>query len=342
MLSDDLAKDLEIVPSLKSDDGNLSMAVNCPSIRSATPSLLGDGNSIAMTPSFKNAFQDATLQFTTPTNLNDTVIEVNSYPAYRNALMNTTFVKDSDIDATTPTETTVEMEKEKKMSFASKESAGSSLSSRSFSLYLPHRRTSFCSTSGSRAIQAKNKEDIKLMLDEITRNSLRVEDIHTGGSSRLSHRLSSRLSHKTLKEKRRSVRVSIAKKGLRRCQTVIVMPTVDDDDNDFQPDLRDVILKTEEEMKDLKREAEVENVVLTQKPLKVRFAYFYLYMNCKIFRGLNLQMKGVYRLCLILSSTFFFLWSTHNYYLVLFIKHLIFTKINCANICNLQKETRQM
>lgn len=271
VLSDELAKDLELVPSLKSDESDqVSMAVNCSSMRSVTPSCAGD---LSLTPTYQNVFQDSTLQFTTPNSANDTVIEVKNFPcaAYKNALMDRTYTKqapDSLVDSTEVArdETVVEIEKEKKLSVTSKDSTGSSLSSRSFSLYLPHRRTSFSSTSASRVIQLKNKEDLKVMLAEQCKNSLRVDDM-VGG-----HRT---LQRRSAKEKRRSVRVSVAKKGLRRCQTVIVMPTVveDEEDNDFKSDLMNAVLKNEEEMKDLKREAEVENVVLTQKPLKVSILF---------------------------------------------------------------------
>lgn len=243
------------MPSINSDEDHLSMAVNCSSIRSTTPSVIGDNMNLSLTPCLAPSFANSSLELT-PYSHNNTVIEMNKY-AYKNALMNTTFTKQADEQKK---DTAIEMEKEKKFSVTSKDSAGSSLSSRSFSLYLPHRRTSFSSTSGSRAVQAKNKEDIKILVDA-SRNSLRVEDAYGGDA----------ISRRKSKEKRRSVRVSIAKRGLRRCQTVIVMPVADDeDDNDAKTNLKDSNLKTEEEMKDLKREEEIENVVLSQKPLKVR------------------------------------------------------------------------
>lgn len=252
------------MPSLNSDEDHLSMAVNCSSIRSTTPSVMGDNMNMSLTPCIEPSFANSSLELT-PYSPNNTVIEINKY-AYNNALMNTTYTKQAEAER--KKDTAIEMEKVKKFSVTSKDSAGSSLSSRSFSLYLPHRRTSFSSTSPSRAIQAKNKEDVKILLTA-SRNSLRVEDAYGGDA----------VLRRKPKEKRRSVRVSIAKRGLRRCQTVIVMPVADDeDDNDAaKTDLKDSNLKTEEEMKDLKREEEIENVVLSQKPLKVRLSLKFVF-----------------------------------------------------------------
>lgn len=273
ILSDDLAKDLEIMPSINSDEDHLSMAVNCSSIRPTTPSVMGDNMNMSLTPCLVPSFANSSLELTS-CSPNETVIEMNKY-AYKNALINTTYTKEADGDR--KTDTAIEIDK--KLSVASKDSVGSSFSSRSFSLYLPHRRTSFSSTSGSRAVQAKNKEDIKILLDA-SRNSLRVEDAYGG------HAIARRKS----KEKRRSVRVSIAKRGLRRCQTVIVMPVAyDEDDNDAKTNLKDSNLKTEEEMKDLKREEEIENVVLSQKPLKVRtyLEFVYNLISFVFFNGIS-------------------------------------------------------
>lgn len=251
------------MPSVTSDEDHLSMAVNCSSFRSVTPSFMNDNTNMSLTPGSGPSFGNCTLELT-PYSHNDTVIEM-SKRAYKNALMNKTFTREPGDEHNA--DSVIEMEKDKKLSVTSKDSTGSSLSSRSFSLYLPHRRTSFSSTSSSRIIQAKNKEDVKVLL-EVSRNSLRVEDAYAGQG----------LSRSKSKEKRRSVRVSVAKRGLRRCQTVIVMPVaVDDDDHDTKiEDLKDSNLKTEEEMKDLKREAEVENVVLSQKPLKVSLLFLIL------------------------------------------------------------------
>ncbi|CAL1267604.1 unnamed protein product [Larinioides sclopetarius] len=125
------------------------------------------------------------------------------------------------------------------------------------------RRTSFTSCSTSRAIQQKNKEDIRSMLAEHSRLSA-GEEVFSNNS-----RLSTK-SRRLQKEKRKSVRVSMAKHGLRRCQTVIVMPTVsEDDEEEVKMELEKDVLATEEEVKDLKREVEVENVVVSQKPLRV-------------------------------------------------------------------------
>lgn len=103
------------------------------------------------------------------------------------------------------------------------------------------------------------------MLAEHSRLSVATEDVFSNNS-----RMSGS-SRRPPKEKRKSVRVSMAKHGLRRCQTVILMPTVaEDDEEDVKMELEKDIPTTEEEVKDLQREVEVENVVLSQQPLRVR------------------------------------------------------------------------
>ncbi|CAL1270023.1 unnamed protein product [Larinioides sclopetarius] len=124
------------------------------------------------------------------------------------------------------------------------------------------KRTSFTSFSTSRAIQQRNKEDMRSMLAEHSRPPSSVEEVFSS-NSRLSIK-----GRRPAKGRRKSVRVSMAKQGLRRCQTVIVMPTVNEDDEEDVKMEKDVRAK-EEEVKDLKIEGEVENVVVSQKPLKV-------------------------------------------------------------------------
>ncbi|GBN74322.1 NADPH oxidase 5 [Araneus ventricosus] len=126
------------------------------------------------------------------------------------------------------------------------------------------KRTSFTSFSTSRAIQQRNKEDMRSMLAEHSRPSSTAEEVFSS-SSRLSIK-----GRRPPKERRKSVRVSMAKQGLRRCQTVIMMPTVnEDDEEEVKMEMEKGIHATEEEVKDLKREGEVENVVVSQKPLRV-------------------------------------------------------------------------
>ncbi|XP_055948643.1 NADPH oxidase 5-like [Argiope bruennichi] len=128
----------------------------------------------------------------------------------------------------------------------------------------PHwQRTSFTSFSTSRAIQQKNKEDIRSMLAEHSRHPTGEELFSS--DSRLSVK-----SRRPPKGRRKSVRVSMAKQGLRRCQTVIVMPTVsEDDEEEVKTELEKDAQAMEAEVEDLKREVEVENVVVSQKPLRV-------------------------------------------------------------------------
>ncbi|XP_054713586.1 NADPH oxidase 5-like [Uloborus diversus] len=164
----------------------------------------------------------------------------------------------------TSKETIVPVDKLDNVTMTPNVSQGSSLSSRSSSARFPHRRTSFSSTSTSRAIMLKNKSDIKAIFAEQNNKTSVFLEVPFSTHGRTS-------PSKFPKEKRKSVRVSVAKKGLRRCQTVIVMPAVieDDEDEETKNDLENENLKTEEEVKDLKREVEVENVVLTQKTLKI-------------------------------------------------------------------------
>lgn len=48
------------------------------------------------------------------------------------------------------------------------------------------------------------------------------------------------------------------------------MPTVNEDEEEEQPKMEKELQPTEEEVKDLNRETEVENVIISQEPLKVR------------------------------------------------------------------------
>lgn len=113
------------------------------------------------------------------------------------------------------------------------------------------RTTSLGSTSSSMAIQKRNKEDVKRILAE--QRTERDKPVTVWSPNR--------------KEKRKSVRVSVASRGLRRCQTVIVMPTVNEDDDDEEN--VDVFPETEEDIKDLRIKTEAENVVVAQQPLKI-------------------------------------------------------------------------
>lgn len=115
------------------------------------------------------------------------------------------------------------------------------------------RRTSLGSASNSLAIQRRNKEDLRRILSEqgIERDKSLSRSVWSP------HR----------KEKRKSVRVSMAARGLRRCQTVIIMPTVSEGD-DYEESLGE-LLETEEDVKELQRETEAENVVVAQQPLKI-------------------------------------------------------------------------
>ncbi|KFM67739.1 hypothetical protein X975_13448, partial [Stegodyphus mimosarum] len=133
---------------------------------------------------------------------------------------------------------------------------GSSLNERSGSPSI-WQRISLRSTSTSQAKRI-NKENIRSALAVPDKNTLKLENSH---HSRLSWK-------KSPKEKRKSVRISVAKRGLRRCQTVIVMPTVgDDEDYEELKNEEDEDYLKNEDVKDLKHEEE--NIVMTQKSLKI-------------------------------------------------------------------------
>ncbi|PRD30244.1 UNVERIFIED_CONTAM: NADPH oxidase 5 [Trichonephila clavipes] len=256
VLSDELAKNLEEITNSLRNDSLLSRAFirhsSCvespPGIELPKNCSLVSARSHEGDKTFK--CQSPHLDGNEEPNKNKSDVSTNRNALDSASFLNPSFFSDNDIN-----QTVIEMEKR---------NATFSVSSAISNFLEPAppnwRRTSLSSFSSSRAIRRKNQEDIRNILAETTGNS--EQDVFST-YSRIS-------SARGKREKRRSVRVSVARHGLRRCQTVIVMPTVnEDDEDDSKVDLDKSVQSTEEEIKDLKREVEVENVVVSQEPLRI-------------------------------------------------------------------------
>ncbi|GIX91341.1 NADPH oxidase 5 [Caerostris extrusa] len=260
VLSDELAKNFRDLASMSINDSILSSAfirhsscvesppgIDCPKNCSLLSATLNDGDKtfVCQSPHLDDS---------------DGAVKQSTFN-FRHALGDATFYNNSFFAENPMNQTVIEMERNDTTYSISNRDSDGSFAANSLSVNLDWRRTSFTSFSASRAIQKKNKEDIRNILAEHNRLSV-GEDVFSNAS---------RLSVKSRKqrEKRKSVRVSVAKHGLRRCQTVIVMPTVNEDEEEDVKLELDKIHQTEEEVKDLKREVEVENVIVSQEPLRI-------------------------------------------------------------------------
>ncbi|XP_015925086.1 NADPH oxidase 5 isoform X2 [Parasteatoda tepidariorum] len=256
VLSDELAKNLEV--ECQSQVG--SEQLNCFRDSTTSDVLAGTDRNCSALSYLK--INDATF-ICTPEPEQKIIHRENALISSSSDILDDTFVNPSFVSEDDANQTVIEMElgKGRQQNNSNKDSV-SSLSINS-NVDLVWRRTSFTSNSTSRAIQKKNREDIRSYMAE--------QSINISRPDTTTNRSSSRLSVKGFpKSKRKSVRVSIAKKGLRRCQTVIVMPTVaEDEEEEPKMDLDKDVLPTEEEIKDLNREIEFENVIVKQEPLKI-------------------------------------------------------------------------
>ncbi|KAG8184662.1 hypothetical protein JTE90_012147 [Oedothorax gibbosus] len=262
VLSDELAKNLDDLPDF----------AKCNNALAPRFSSLGSSSDIKNC-SFLTAGQtklDATFVVPSP------IPMVNGLGGKGNNSVSSAFRKALDDTFTNPSfcsdnesnQTVIEMERGDRTFSVSTKSPKSSVSTTNDprTMFDAWKRTSFTSASTSRAIQMKNKEDIRAMLAEHSRNASAMDEI-VSNHSRLSLK-----GHP--KQKRKSVRVSVCKRGLRRCQTVVVMPTVCEDEDEeeaIMPEKDEVkdLPPTEEEVKDLNRETEVENVIISPQPLKI-------------------------------------------------------------------------
>ncbi|GIX84209.1 NADPH oxidase 5 [Caerostris darwini] len=261
VLSDELAKNFRDLASMSINDSILSNAfirhsscvesppgIDCPKNCSLLSATLNDGDKtfVCQSPHLDDS---------------DGAVKQSTFN-FRHALGDATFYNNSFFAENPMNQTVIEMERSDTTYSISNRDSDGSFAANSLTVNPDWRRTSFTSFSASRAIQKKNKEDIRSILAEHNRLSV-GEDVFSNVS---------RLSVKSRKqrEKRKSVRVSVAKHGLRRCQTVIVMPTVnEDEEEDVKLELDKIGHQTEEEVKDLKREVEVENVIVSQEPLRI-------------------------------------------------------------------------